>query len=77
MFYNCKSLKKLNLSNFDTNKVTDMSNIFFGCSSLTNLNISNFKINENTNTSDMFLHCPQLRKSHKIKQISGENCMCI
>ena len=32
MFYGCKSLKELNLANLNTNKVTDMSNMFFLCS---------------------------------------------
>ena len=30
MFYNCSSLTSLNLSNFNTNNVKDMSNIFYG-----------------------------------------------
>ena len=42
VFDGCKSLKELNLSNFNTNKVTDMSNMFFGCLSLKKLNLSNF-----------------------------------
>ena len=32
MFYNCSSLKKLNLSNFNTNNVTNMIGMFDGCS---------------------------------------------
>ena len=32
MFYGCLSLKELNLSNFNTNKVTDMTHMFSGCS---------------------------------------------
>ena len=31
MFNGCSSLTELNLSNFNTNKVTKMSNIFNGC----------------------------------------------
>ena len=31
MFYECSSLKELNLSNFNTNNVTDMSGMFRGC----------------------------------------------
>ena len=34
MFRGCKSLKELNLSNFCTNNVTDMSGMFSCCSSL-------------------------------------------
>ena len=31
MFYGCSSLKELNLINFNTNNVTDMSWMFSGC----------------------------------------------
>ena len=32
MFSECSSLKELNLNNFNTNNVTDMSYMFAGCS---------------------------------------------
>ena len=32
MFYECSSLKELNLNNFNTNNVTDMRYMFYGCS---------------------------------------------
>ena len=32
MFYECSSLKELNLNNFNTNNATDMSEMFNGCS---------------------------------------------
>ena len=32
MFWGCSSLKELNLINFNTNNVTDMSYMFYGCS---------------------------------------------
>ena len=32
MFYECSSLKELNLDNFNTNNVTNMSYMFDGCS---------------------------------------------
>ena len=31
MFSECSSLKELNLNNFNTNNVTDMSFMFMGC----------------------------------------------
>ena len=31
MFRGCSSLKELNLSNFNTNNVTDMNCMFYGC----------------------------------------------
>ena len=39
MFEGCSSLKNINLSNFNTNKVTDMSEMFGWCSSLKKENI--------------------------------------
>ena len=31
MFFGCSSLKELNLNNFNTNNVTNMSCMFIGC----------------------------------------------
>ena len=57
MFYGCSSLKKLNISNFNTNNVTDMSGMFSGCSSLKELNLSNFNTNNVTYMRHMFSGC--------------------
>ena len=43
MFYDCKSLINLNLSNFNTKNVINMSYMFYGCNSITILKFSNFK----------------------------------
>ena len=48
MFQGCKKLKYLDLSNFDTSNVNDMSFMFFGCNKLTYLNLLNFTINGET-----------------------------
>ena len=42
MFCGCSSLKELNLNNFNTNNVTNMSGMFEECSSLKELNLKNF-----------------------------------
>ena len=77
MFYNCESLKELNLSNFNTNKVYNMGDMFYECQNLTELNISKFKINKETNTSNMFQGCVRLKKTSKIRKIEGDNsCIC-
>ena len=39
MFRECSSLTNINLSNFNTNNVYDMSYMFFGCKQLTKNNI--------------------------------------
>ena len=38
MFSGCTYLTNLNISNFNTQNVTNMNNMFADCSSLTNLN---------------------------------------
>ena len=60
MFYAMSSLTTLNLSNFDTSKVTDMSDMFTYMSSLTSLNLSSFDTSKVTNMSNMFAHMRQL-----------------
>ena len=49
MFYGCNLLTHLNLSNFNTQNVTNMSYMFFCCNVLTNLNLSNFNTQNVTN----------------------------
>ena len=62
MFNFCKSLTKINLSNFNTDNVKNMSCMFWGCSSLTNINLSNLNTFHVTNMSSMFGHCASLIK---------------
>ena len=60
MFYRCSSLTNIDLSNFNTNNVTDMGCMFYKCSSLTNINLSNFNTNNVTNMEYMFERCKSL-----------------
>ena len=60
MFENCSSLITLNLSNFNTSSVTDMSYMFENCSSLTSLDLSNFNTSSVTDMSNMFENCSSL-----------------
>ena len=62
----CSSLKELNLSNFNTNNVTNMIGMFSGCSSLKELNLSNFNTNNVTDMEGMFYECSEQLKN-KIK----------
>ena len=57
-------LKKLNLSNFDTSRVTLMTNLFNGCSSLEELNLdfSLFITINVKNMKSMFRICFNLKK---------------
>ena len=72
MFNDCKSLVSLDLSKFNTTKVTDMSQMFNGCSSLVSLNISNFNTDKVTNNYQIFNNCNSLISSccSKIKPIT-------
>ena len=45
MFRWCSSLKEINLSNINTNNVTDVIWMFYGCKSLKEINLSNFNTN--------------------------------
>jgi len=57
MFSGCSKLTSLDLSTFDTNKVTNMSSMFYGCSKLTNIDLSRFNTSKVTNMSSMFYGC--------------------
>ena len=55
-------LNKLNLTNFNTDNVTDMSYMFAGCSSLKELNIYKFNTSNVNNMSYMFYECTSLEE---------------
>ena len=54
MFRNMSSLTTLDLSDFDTSQVTNMSYMFFNASSLTLLNLSNFDTSQVMNMDSIF-----------------------
>ncbi len=60
MFYLCKALTSLNLSNFDTSNVTTMESMFLSCEQLGTLDLSNFVTSKLTNMSQMFYSCKAL-----------------
>ena len=59
MFSNCSKLTSLDLSNFDTSKVTNMSSMFSSCSELKTIyvNSSKWVISPGCNTDRMFKYC--------------------
>ena len=71
MFYGCKSLKELDLSNFNTIKVEYMQCMFSNCISLKKLNISNFIVGKNTIRYDIFDKCNALQNSKELKNFLG------
>ena len=60
MFYGCKSLTNLDVSEFKTSNVKDMSCMFDGCESLTSLDVSGFNTSNVTDMSYMFSGCESL-----------------
>ena len=66
MFYKCELLNNIDLSNFNTNNVTNMSWMFYGCSSLNSINLSNFNTNNVTDMNGMFNLCSSLNRKNVI-----------
>ena len=75
----CNSLTKLDVSNFDTQKVADMSFMFPGCSNLTTLDFSNFNTKKVTDMGSMFLSCYSLTtlnvSNFDTKNVTSMNAM--
>ena len=83
LFKNCFSLTSLDLSNFDTTKVTDMNKMFYGCNLLTSLDLSNFNTKDVTDMSYMFWGCNSLTsldlsnfKTKNVTDMSYMFCCC-
>ena len=57
MFYECICLENLDLSKFDTKKVTNMRNMFYNCQKLKTLDLSSFETDMVTNMESMFYNC--------------------
>ncbi len=60
MFYYCRGLTSLDLSNWNTGSVTDMNGMFYGCSSLTSLDVSKWDTGSVTDMGYMFNGCSGL-----------------
>ena len=54
------NIRDIDLSNFDTSRVTDMNYMFWNMHSLTSLNLSNFDTSKVTNMSSMFYNMRNL-----------------
>ena len=73
MFFNCSALTSLDLSNFKTKKVFDMSFMFKYCTSLNSLNISKFNCESIVDCSkdllEMFNNCNMTKDKIKCKDV--------
>ena len=62
MFENCSSLKSLDLSRLNSDKVPDMNHMFSSCYELESLTFnSNFDTSKVTNMEYMFYNCHNLK----------------
>ena len=57
MFYNCQVLTSIDVSGFDTSKVTNMGSMFHECRALTSLDVSGFDTANVTSMYGMFRYC--------------------
>jgi len=60
MFFKCEDITEINLSKFDTSKVTDMTMMFYSCSSLSSLGVTNFNTKKVKHMDLMFNNCSSL-----------------
>ena len=60
LFYNCSSLRSINLSSISTAAVTTMAYMFYNCAALTSLDVSMFNTSNVTNMAYMFNGCSAL-----------------
>ena len=71
MFADCSYLTDLDLSNFDTSKVTNFSSMFYRCSSLTT--IPQFDTSSGTDFGNMFYSCSSLTTIPQFDTSKGTN----
>ena len=60
MFKGLSNIVKIDLSNFDTSKISNMGYIFFGCSSLISINSNHFETSSVINMNYLFYGCNSL-----------------
>ena len=72
MYFFCKSLNNIDLSNFNTENVTNMSCMFRYCEFLKNINLYNFNTQNVTDMSCMFAFCESL-KNIDLSNFNTEN----
>ena len=60
MFFDCISLKSIDVSSFNTEKVEEMQYMFKYCKSLTSINLSNFNTKNVKNIDEMFYDCSKI-----------------
>ena len=67
MFHNASGFTELDLSHFNTSKVTNMSNMFYMAHNITNLNLSGFDTSNVTNFNSFMYYV------YKLKEVNMPN----
>ena len=60
VFGGCSNLTKINVSNWDVSKVSNMNGMFSGCSKLTELDVSNWDVRNARYMYNVFANCTSL-----------------
>ena len=83
MFGGLSKTKSIDLSSFDTSRVTNMSCMFNGCRELTALDLSGFNTSNVTNISGMFVSCESIKEldlssfdTSNVTDMGGMFCDC-
>ena len=78
LFYNCKDINFIDLSDFNSSLITSIQYLFSGCSSLSSINFKNFNTSLIKNMTGMFADCSSLKEldlsnfnTNKIYNMSG------
>ena len=78
LFADCTLLKKVDLSNFNTEKVTNMNSMFNGCKLLNEINLANINTQNVTDMACFFRGCESLKNidvsnfnTEKVTNMSG------
>ena len=79
MFYECSSLKSINLSSFNSSKVKNMDFMFSGCSSLKSVDLSLLNTSNVIDMGSMFSRCSSLESidlsSFNTINVNNMSCM--
>ena len=74
MFNKCKNIISIDLSSFDSSKVTDMNHMFSDCYNVKNIILTNLNTENVINMSYMFNKCYELVKICLPKSFNTKNC---
>ena len=81
MFFKCEYILSMDLQNFNTEDVTDMSLMFILCRNLEEINFGNFNTSKVTNMEGMFEYCINLKSlklsSFDTSKVENMNSMFI